>query len=337
MNRLLATHSPHRRGLRRARRCVALVWRRRAAHAIAPELDARSRARRERREGQGDRRARRVRRRRARSPLLQALLDGEVQTAGEHGAARQGRRGHRSRDRRQGRRRCPSRATTSSSTTACGASSPPRSPRCKLVVARPRDAARRRARRCRAAPTRTMLPAIQRALAKEQDPEIKALLTLTQATVQLASSDKPTRLAAIRALAESPRSQHQDAAAAAAREEGRRLRRARRRRPRRSRAVAARDREPARDGRDDRPRLQRHQPRQHPAARRARPRDHLRPDGRHQHGARRAHHDRRLRDLRRAEPVPRATCRARSTSICSRRCRWRSPRRRSSAWCSSAR
>ena len=48
-----------------------------------------------------------------------------------------------------------------------------------------------------------MLPAIQRALAKEQDPEIKALLTLTQATVQLASSDKPTRIGAIRALAES--------------------------------------------------------------------------------------------------------------------------------------
>jgi urea transport system permease protein len=48
-----------------------------------------------------------------------------------------------------------------------------------------------------------MLPVIQRALAKEQDAEIKALLTLTQATVQLASTDKPTRLGAIRALAES--------------------------------------------------------------------------------------------------------------------------------------
>jgi hypothetical protein len=36
-----------------------------------------------------------------------------------------------------------------------------------------------------------------------------------------------------------------------------------------------------------------------PAARRARARDHLRLDGRHQHGARRDDHDRRLRDLRR--------------------------------------
>ncbi len=49
----------------------------------------------------------------------------------------------------------------------------------------------------------SMLPAIERALAKEQDAEIKALLTLTRATVQLASSDKVTRIGAIRALAES--------------------------------------------------------------------------------------------------------------------------------------
>jgi urea transport system permease protein len=48
-----------------------------------------------------------------------------------------------------------------------------------------------------------MLPAIQRALANEADPEIKALLTLTQATVQLGSKDKATRLGAIRSLADS--------------------------------------------------------------------------------------------------------------------------------------
>ena len=48
-----------------------------------------------------------------------------------------------------------------------------------------------------------MLPAIERALAKEQDPEIKPLLTLTQATIRLSSSDKPQRIAAIRALADS--------------------------------------------------------------------------------------------------------------------------------------
>jgi urea transport system permease protein len=47
------------------------------------------------------------------------------------------------------------------------------------------------------------LPAIERALAKEQDPEIRGLLMLTQATVQLGSTDKVKRIAAIRALAES--------------------------------------------------------------------------------------------------------------------------------------
>ncbi len=49
----------------------------------------------------------------------------------------------------------------------------------------------------------SMLPAIERAQANESDPEIKSLLTLTQATIQLSSRDKPQRIAAIRALAES--------------------------------------------------------------------------------------------------------------------------------------
>jgi len=45
-----------------------------------------------------------------------------------------------------------------------------------------------------------MLPAIARAQAGEQDPEIKGLLVLAQATVELGSGDKAKRLAAIRAL-----------------------------------------------------------------------------------------------------------------------------------------
>jgi len=48
-----------------------------------------------------------------------------------------------------------------------------------------------------------MLPVVQRALEKEHDAQIKLLLTLTQATIQLTSTDKPTRIGAIRALAES--------------------------------------------------------------------------------------------------------------------------------------
>jgi len=47
------------------------------------------------------------------------------------------------------------------------------------------------------------LPAIVAAAAKETDVEIRGLLTLTQASIQLASTDRATRLAAIRALAQS--------------------------------------------------------------------------------------------------------------------------------------
>jgi urea transport system permease protein len=47
------------------------------------------------------------------------------------------------------------------------------------------------------------LPAIDRALSKETDAEIKESLGLTQAAIQIASKDRATRLAAIRALAES--------------------------------------------------------------------------------------------------------------------------------------
>jgi len=46
-----------------------------------------------------------------------------------------------------------------------------------------------------------MLPAIGAALAREADAEVQSLLLLTQASIQLGSSDRNTRLAAIRALA----------------------------------------------------------------------------------------------------------------------------------------
>ena len=47
------------------------------------------------------------------------------------------------------------------------------------------------------------LPAISAALAKESDAEIERMLALTQASVQLSSSDRATRLAAVRELAQS--------------------------------------------------------------------------------------------------------------------------------------
>ena len=48
-----------------------------------------------------------------------------------------------------------------------------------------------------------MLPAIRRAVDREQDAEIRSLLTLSRATIELGSPDKTTRIGAIRALAES--------------------------------------------------------------------------------------------------------------------------------------
>ncbi len=47
------------------------------------------------------------------------------------------------------------------------------------------------------------LPAIEAALAKEPDAEVRGLLALTQASIELRSGDKAKRLAAIRALAQS--------------------------------------------------------------------------------------------------------------------------------------
>jgi urea transport system permease protein len=47
------------------------------------------------------------------------------------------------------------------------------------------------------------LPAVTAAVAKETDTEVRGLLVLTQASIQLASRDPATRLAAIRALADS--------------------------------------------------------------------------------------------------------------------------------------
>jgi urea transport system permease protein len=48
-----------------------------------------------------------------------------------------------------------------------------------------------------------MLPTLARALAKESDPQVKEVLTLVQASLQLKSSDRAVKLAAILALAQS--------------------------------------------------------------------------------------------------------------------------------------
>ena len=135
-------------------------------------------------------------------PLLQAMIDGDVQTVGDRpGADRQGRHGDR-RGHRQGglaaaRERDDVvvnnrlRRTLATAIAAFKLASPDR------VV---RLAA---AKELQNSADEEALPAIAAASAKEADPEVKGLLTLTQASIQLASPDRATRLAAIRALAQS--------------------------------------------------------------------------------------------------------------------------------------
>ena len=134
--------------------------------------------------------------------------------------------------------------------------------------------------------------------------------------------------------------QRSDAPAAAAvpREERRtaRFKRARRGTARRRGACDPLDRRQPAQGRARRRRVHRDQPRQRAAARGTRPCDHLRADGRHQHGARRVPDDRRVHDVRRAERVSAAMRRARSTGISPPRFPRRLRARSSSASSSSA-
>ena len=59
------------------------------------------------------------------------------------------------------------------------------------------------ARQLSAGADESMLPLVKKALAKENDPDIKALLEHIAATMELKSADKPTRIAAIRTLGRS--------------------------------------------------------------------------------------------------------------------------------------
>jgi urea transport system permease protein len=71
------------------------------------------------------------------------------------------------------------------------------------LMAPQRDARYDAARELAGSPDDTMLPLIARALAKETDPGVRSLLELAKAAIQLASPDRDTRLASIRALADS--------------------------------------------------------------------------------------------------------------------------------------
>ena len=135
-------------------------------------------------------------------PLLQALIDGEVQTVGEDRVLIV--KGDTASDALTGKAVAPLpegredvvvnnrlRRTLATAIAAFRLVSPDRGVR--LAAAKElQNSAEEEA-----------LPAIAAALAKEPDPEIKGLLALTQASIQLASPDRATRLSAIRALAQS--------------------------------------------------------------------------------------------------------------------------------------
>jgi urea transport system permease protein len=135
-------------------------------------------------------------------PLLQAMIDGDVQTAGDKTVLIV--KGDKAIDAVTGRDVTPLpgnrddivvnnrlRKTLGTAIAAFNLSSPDRGARLAA------------AKELQSNADDDALPAIAAALAKESDPEIKGLLALTQASVQLASSDRATRLAAIKALAQS--------------------------------------------------------------------------------------------------------------------------------------
>jgi len=135
-------------------------------------------------------------------PLLQSLLDGDVKVVGESGVYRVN--GDEVTDLLTGKSVKPAppdledvvvnnrfRRALAGAVAALKLSAPDRAVRA--------DAAKELA----GGADEDMLPAISAALATESDPQIKASLALTQAAVQLASSDTSTRLAAVRALAQS--------------------------------------------------------------------------------------------------------------------------------------
>ena len=289
--------------------CRSLPPRRRS---LAFDPDGRSSARRRR--ARDDARSRRHRRRwpaAAGDPgaagRCKALRDDALALRRRAGVRhrRRRRRVRRARRGRRGARRRRQAASRSPSTTASARElRPPRSPRCALfspdraarLAAAQRAAGRRRRRRCAAARARRWQT--------EPDAEVKRELALAQAARRpRARRDADARLAAVQRAGDERASRRPRRAARALLEKKRDgSSPSRTRRVRTAAALSLRhDRVAARVGEIVGARLHRPLAGQRAAARRARPRHHLRPDGRHQHGARRDADDRRLRDLRRAE------------------------------------
>ena len=154
--------------------------------------------------------------------------------------------------------------------------------------------------------------ALRDALAREKEKSVRKALTAALAELDLASDDPQRRLGAIAAIdsegserlrpkLEALTAKHDDGTYA---EPDPRVRDAAAKRGRRAGAQAGRLRH---DGR----RPLRPQHGEHLAPLVARAGDHVRPDARHQHGARRDAHARRVRDVRDPDVLPRALPRSR--------------------------
>ena len=135
-------------------------------------------------------------------PLLQALLDGEVQTVGEDQVLLV--KGDSATDLLTGKTVSPLPANRDDIVVNNRVRRELGTAIAALKLASPDRSARlAAAKELQNSADEDTLPLITQALAKESDAEIKELLALTQAAIQLSSKDRATRVAAIRALAES--------------------------------------------------------------------------------------------------------------------------------------
>ena len=132
-------------------------------------------------------------------PLLQGLVDGEIQVTPDERVLRV--KDDQAIDVLTGAAvtPLPERAKTSSSTTGLRREFASAIAVLRLTAPE-RDVRLAAAKGLQSGADEEMLPAIIKALANEQDAEIRGLLAFAQATVELGSSDKAKRVAAIRAL-----------------------------------------------------------------------------------------------------------------------------------------
>ncbi len=135
-------------------------------------------------------------------PVLQALLDGEVQTVGD--AQLLLVKGDAATDLSTGKAIAPLPENRDDVIINNRIRKELRTAIAALKLTAPeRDIRLAAAKELQTGGDEDLLPAIDAALARESDADIKGLLLLTQASIRLTSGDKATRLEAVRALAES--------------------------------------------------------------------------------------------------------------------------------------